>query len=125
MSTADEQSLKNAAMRQQIENMAIRANPPFVDKLMAQDKYEFAAATQGTYVGQNGATISAGDVWGGQTKLANIVGGFPTRQVIHIVVSEVENGRTVAVGGRMYVVPTGTSLLETIGQALVEAKLEN
>ena len=37
---------------------------------------------------------------------------------------ELENGKMVELGGRKYIVPEGSSVLEIIGQALVEAKLE-
>lgn len=47
-----------------------------------------------------------------------------TRKSIHIDITEVENGRLVGIGIKQYIVAPGQSLIEVIGQALVEAKLE-
>ena len=47
-----------------------------------------------------------------------------TRKSIRIDIAEVENGRLVGMGNKQYIVAPGQSLIEVIGQALVEAKLE-
>jgi hypothetical protein len=48
----------------------------------------------------------------------------PKYRVTTINVVQVENGKEVIVGERRYIVPEGSSVLEIIGHALVEAKLE-
>lgn len=41
-----------------------------------------------------------------------------------LTIREVENGKLVILGERAYIVPPGESLISVVGQALVEAKLE-
>ena len=59
----------------------------------------------------------------GQAAGASQKGLAPRR--INILITEVENGRTVQLEGRTYVVSEGSSLIGVIGSALVELKLEN
>ncbi len=63
------------------------------------------------------------------TKLAEQPGMSEMQKAVaretHITIREVENGRIVVLKQKVYIVPSGVSLLETIGQALVEAKLES
>ena len=110
MSSATENQMKNAAMRQQVDNM-----------VTVSDKYTIGHSG----IGQSMASIET-DSWGTQQNIARAIakGQVATRPSIHIMVSEVENGRLLQVGHRQYIVPTGTPLLDVIGQALVEAQLE-
>ncbi len=77
------------------------------------------AIVSGTSLGQ----VSSGQIWGNtitsgtQTKMSR------NRETM-IIIEELENGRLVRLGDKRYIVPTGTPLIDVIGQALVETKLE-
>jgi hypothetical protein len=55
---------------------------------------------------------------------ASAQGAVTHRKRITLEVQDVENGRLVAVQGKIYIVPQDTPLIEVITLALVDAKME-
>jgi hypothetical protein len=99
---ADEQAVLNTKMREYMDSAKVSN-----------------VAQQGLTMGQiYGTGISNGTVGAAMLQSAK------ASDVTHIVIRTVANGRTVHIDDTIYVVAPGQSLLDVIGQALVEIKLE-
>lgn len=112
MAMSREQAEYNAYKRQQMNQIQN------VSQQSIANVYK-EALVSGTSLGQ----VSPGHIWdntiasGTQTKMSR------NRETV-ILIEELENGRLVRLGDKRYIVPTGTPLIDVIGQALVETKLE-
>ena len=77
------------------------------------------AMVSGTSLGQ----VGSGQTWGNTIASGTHTKVSRSRETV-IIIEELENGRLVRLGDKRYIVPTGTPLIDVIGQALVETKLE-
>ena len=108
----NEQAEYNAYKRQQMDQIQSAGQQSMADVYKE-------AIVSGTSLGQ----ISPGQIWDNTIASGTQIKMSRNRETV-IIIEELENGRLVRLGGKRYIVPTGTPLIDVIGQALVETKLE-
>ena len=113
--TENEQQARNTIARQHMTNALIASNPRIQTGQATIYPPQTAMSGSGL-VGH--AAQGTSSTWGSSSASQQ------SRKSIRIDVDEVENGRLVGMGNKQYIVAPGQSLIEVIGQALVEAKLE-
>ena len=108
---------RNAMARQQLDQINLAANPPIQMGAATIYPPQTAPSISGL-VGHAAQGISS--TWGNTMAQGK---GACSRETA-ILVEELENGRLVRIGDKRYIVAPGQPLIDVIGQALVELKLE-